>query len=69
VSAPRVAWPLSALQVFLPQLIDFWKQGRFPFDKLLRTCPLSAIDEAEADSIKGTTIKPVILPEPAVAVN
>jgi aryl-alcohol dehydrogenase len=50
-------------QVFLPQLIALWQQGRFPFDKLIRTYPLSAINEAERDAANGVTVKPVLIPE------
>ena len=47
-------------QLFIPTLIDLWQQGRFPFDKLIRTYPLSAINEAAHDAETGATIKPVI---------
>lgn len=49
-------------QLFLPKLIDFWRQGRFPFDKLVRTYPLDEIGAAEDDTVSGKTVKPVILP-------
>jgi aryl-alcohol dehydrogenase len=49
-------------QVFLPQLIGHWQAGVFPFDRLVRTYPLSEINAAEADSVSGATIKPVLLP-------
>jgi aryl-alcohol dehydrogenase len=49
-------------QVFLPQLIGYWQAGVFPFDRLVRTYPLSEINDAEADSVAGATIKPVLLP-------
>ncbi len=49
-------------QVFLPRLIALWRAGRFPFDKLIRTYPLSAINEAERDAARGVTIKPVLIP-------
>ncbi|MFI5672864.1 NAD(P)-dependent alcohol dehydrogenase [Streptomyces sp. NPDC051704] len=49
-------------QLFIPQLLELWQQGRFPFDRLVRTYPLSAINDAERDSVAGTTIKPVLLP-------
>ncbi|MDT3446634.1 MULTISPECIES: NAD(P)-dependent alcohol dehydrogenase [unclassified Pseudofrankia] len=48
-------------QIFLPRLISFWRQGRFPFDKLIRTYPLEDINAAEADARSGKTIKPVLL--------
>lgn len=49
-------------RVFVPQLIRFWQEGRFPFDKLIRTYPLADINAAEADSLSGKTIKPVLIP-------
>ncbi|WP_331773190.1 NAD(P)-dependent alcohol dehydrogenase (plasmid) [Embleya sp. NBC_00888] len=49
-------------QVFVPRLIDLWRRGLFPFDRLIRTYPLSDIDAAEADAISGAVIKPVLIP-------
>lgn len=46
----------------IPVLIGLWKEGRFPFDRLIETFPLSAINEAEASSLAGGVIKPVLLP-------
>lgn len=50
-------------QVFVPRLIELWRQGAFPFEKLIRTYPLTEINEAERDVANGTTIKPVLLPQ------
>ncbi|MEU1183972.1 NAD(P)-dependent alcohol dehydrogenase [Streptomyces sp. NPDC005820] len=47
---------------FLPQLIELWQQGRFPFERLVRTYPLSEINTAERDAASGVTVKPVLLP-------
>jgi aryl-alcohol dehydrogenase len=52
-------------QLFLPRLIGYWKAGVFPFDRLVRTYPLSEINAAEADSLSGATIKPTLLPTSA----
>ncbi|MGP3968121.1 NAD(P)-dependent alcohol dehydrogenase [Streptomyces sp. 6N223] len=49
-------------QRFIPQLIELWQQGRFPFDRLIRTFPLSAINEAERAAASGEVVKPVLLP-------
>ncbi|MER8098394.1 NAD(P)-dependent alcohol dehydrogenase [Streptomyces goshikiensis] len=49
-------------QLFIPQLLELWREGRFPFDRLVRTYPLSAINDAERDAVAGTTVKPVLLP-------
>jgi aryl-alcohol dehydrogenase len=48
-------------QVFLPRLIALWRQGVFPFDRLIRTYPLTEINAAEADAADGSVIKPVLL--------
>ncbi|MET8053443.1 hypothetical protein ABZU75_38260 [Streptosporangium sp. NPDC005286] len=62
----RPAGPLRGrpglLQIFIPELISLWWQGRFPFDRLIRTYPLGEINDAERDSLSGATIKPVLLP-------
>ncbi|MCW2942566.1 MAG: alcohol dehydrogenase [Actinomycetia bacterium] len=50
-------------QLFVPQLIQLWKQGRFPFDKLITTYPLSQINQAEAAAASGTAVKPVLIPD------
>ncbi|XVV38365.1 NAD(P)-dependent alcohol dehydrogenase [Streptomyces sp. CA-100214] len=52
----------SIPQVFLPQLIDYWQRGLFPFEKFVRQYPMSEINQAEADSLSGATIKPVLIP-------
>ena len=51
----------SIPQLFLPQLISYWQRGLFPFEKLVRTYTLDDINQAEADSLSGATIKPVFL--------
>lgn len=49
-------------QEFIPRLIALWQDGRFPFDRLVETFPLSQINEAEQASVSGKVIKPVLLP-------
>jgi len=51
----------SVPQVFIPRMIELWKQGRFPFDKLIKTYTLDDINVAFEDSKSGATIKPVIV--------
>jgi aryl-alcohol dehydrogenase len=51
----------SVPQDFVPRLVQLWRQGRFPFEKLVRSYPFEQINEAFADSEAGTTIKPVLL--------
>jgi aryl-alcohol dehydrogenase len=46
---------------FLPRLIDYWRQGRFPFDRLLTFYRFDEIGRAFADVHQGRVIKPVLL--------
>ncbi len=45
---------------FIPALIELHRQGRFPFDRLVKVYELSEINQAAHDSETGATIKPVI---------
>jgi aryl-alcohol dehydrogenase len=48
--------------IFIPQLIELYKQGRFPFDRLIKFYSLEQINEAAEDSEKGKTLKAVLKP-------
>ncbi len=48
--------------VFIPTLIDLYKQGKFPFDRLIKFYNLDQINEAAEDSEKGKTLKAVLKP-------
>ena len=50
----------SVPQVFNPRLVKLWKQGRFPFDKLVRHYALSDINHGFEDSESGSVIKPIV---------
>ncbi|GGG25983.1 NAD(P)-dependent alcohol dehydrogenase [Paenibacillus abyssi] len=50
----------SIPQIFIPQLIELYKQGKFPFDKLVKFYSLEEINQAAADSETGVTIKPIL---------
>lgn len=50
----------SVPDVFIPQLIDLYKQGRFPFDQLVSFYDLADINQALADMESGKAIKPVV---------
>jgi aryl-alcohol dehydrogenase len=52
----------SVPQVFIPRLVELWRAGLLPLERLVRTFPLSAINEAAASAERGETIKPVLLP-------
>lgn len=53
----------SIPSVFIPQLIALWRQGRFPFDRLVKYYPLSDIQEAVRASEEGEVIKAILLPD------
>lgn len=48
-------------QVLIPQLIQLYLDGRFPFDKLIKTFPFEQINEAARASEDGSVIKPVVV--------
>jgi aryl-alcohol dehydrogenase len=50
---------------FIPRLIELYRAGRFPFDKLVKTFPFSGINEAIHEQETGQTIKAVLLVENA----
>lgn len=50
----------SVPEIFIPQLLDLYLQGRFPFDKLTKFYPFDFINEAASDSERGLTVKPII---------
>jgi aryl-alcohol dehydrogenase len=47
-------------RVFLPKLIDYWTQGRFPFERLITTYDFDDIGQAFHDVEAGKVIKPVL---------
>ena len=47
-------------QRFIPRLISLYQEELFPFDRMLKFYPFSHINQAMADSKRGTTIKPVL---------
>lgn len=48
--------------VFIPQMIEWWQSGVFPFDKLIERFPLREINEAAEASTSGRVVKPVLIP-------
>ncbi|MGT2924491.1 NAD(P)-dependent alcohol dehydrogenase [Streptococcus caviae] len=50
----------SVPQLFIPRLVSFYKQGRFPIDKLVKHYDFEDINQAFADSANGSVIKPVV---------
>ena len=51
----------AAPRRFIPMLIEFWRLGRFPFDRLLAYYPFDEIARAFEDARSGKAIKPVLL--------
>jgi aryl-alcohol dehydrogenase len=47
---------------FIPRLIELYKQGRFPFDRMVSYYRLEQINEAAHDSETGKTLKAVLRP-------
>lgn len=50
----------SVPQEFIPRLIELYRQGRFPFDKLITEFAFDDIQEAVAQCELGKVIKPVL---------
>lgn len=51
-------------KVHLPMLIDFYKDGRFPFDQFVKFYPFEDLKQAEADSVSGKVLKSVVVIDP-----
>ncbi|MEO5876140.1 MAG: NAD(P)-dependent alcohol dehydrogenase [Streptosporangiaceae bacterium] len=51
----------SIPQRFIPQLIRYYRQGRLPVDRLIRTFPFAEINEAAAAARRGEVVKPVLV--------
>ena len=47
-------------QRLIPRLIDLYRAGQFPFNRLVKFYPFTDINRAMADARKGGTIKPVV---------
>lgn len=50
----------SIPQDFIPRLVSLWKQGRFPFDKLVKFYSIDEINQGFEDSKSGAVIKPIV---------
>lgn len=48
-------------KTFIPLLIDYWRKGMFPFDRLITAFSFERIDEAWEQFRAGRVIKPVLL--------
>ncbi|PKO39302.1 MAG: NAD(P)-dependent alcohol dehydrogenase [Betaproteobacteria bacterium HGW-Betaproteobacteria-18] len=45
---------------FIPQLIEMYRRGDFPFDRMVRFYPFNEINAAIHDSETGKSIKPIV---------
>ena len=48
-------------QLFIPELVKYYKEGRLPVDKLVKFYDFKDIEKAFKDSHTGQVIKPVLL--------
>jgi aryl-alcohol dehydrogenase len=46
--------------LFIPKLVELYKQGRMPFDRLISFYPFEEIDKAVEDMVNRRVIKPVL---------
>jgi aryl-alcohol dehydrogenase len=51
----------AAPQLFIPQLITHWQQGRFPFDRLISEFNFDQIGAAWEACTSGAALKPVLI--------
>ncbi|MBA3727588.1 MAG: NAD(P)-dependent alcohol dehydrogenase, partial [Armatimonadetes bacterium] len=47
----------SVPEVFIPQLIDLWRAGKLPVERLIKTYDFDAINDAAEAAEAGDTIK------------
>lgn len=51
----------SVPQQMVPRLIELWKQGQFPVDKIVKTYDFADINTAFEDSTSGAVVKPLLV--------
>ncbi|EPZ53022.1 hypothetical protein N007_18660 [Alicyclobacillus acidoterrestris ATCC 49025] len=47
-------------QLFIPKLISYYKEGKFPFDRLVGFYEFEQINQAFEDSKNGSVVKPIL---------
>jgi aryl-alcohol dehydrogenase len=50
----------SVPQVFIPKLIELWRAGRLPVDRLVRVYDFDQINQAAEDALAGEVVEPVL---------
>lgn len=48
-------------QTFIPRLVDMYKAGQLPLERLVKTYPFEQINEAMAAGGDGSVVKPIVL--------
>jgi len=48
-------------KLFIPQLIQYYQAGKFPFDKMVKFYEVKEMQQAMSDMLNGSTIKPIIV--------
>ncbi len=51
----------AVCKTFIPKMVEYYKQGRFPFDKLCKKYAFSDLETAFNDSLAGKVIKPIVV--------
>lgn len=46
---------------WIPQMIQWYREGKFPIDKIVKTFPANEFGQALHEMHTGSTIKPVLL--------
>ena len=50
----------SVPEVFIPKLIELWRAGRLPVERLVRAYDFDQINQAAEDALAGEVVKPVL---------
>ncbi|MFC3932528.1 zinc-binding dehydrogenase [Streptococcus dentapri] len=50
----------SIPQLFIPKLVEYYKAGLFPFDKLIKLYPFQDVQKAIDAMLDGSVIKPIV---------
>jgi aryl-alcohol dehydrogenase len=50
----------SVPPTFIPELVDLWREGRLPIDRLVRAYDFDQINEAADAALAGDVVKPVL---------
>jgi aryl-alcohol dehydrogenase len=48
---------------FIPRMVEWWRAGKLPLERLVARYPLDKINDAEQDSARGAVVKPVLIPQ------